>query len=455
MSDTKLFSLHDLKSVATEESVDFAIARIAVLSTAPNSHKINITEEILKRDVPSILGKFVVADYNKYKKDVTTHVPSEFIQGYIPSDQEVNFVRDENGYLVAYVDAVISKIYATEVYNLFVEDNFRNASVEMMTEGDKEREDGTIDIDKLTIFGITILGKNVKGSCPSANIEIIQFSEKDAKDYYTKEKALKLAEDLKAFAQSLDNKDNNNTKETEMADIKELSEDVENKDVVMEENKDADNSDVKEDESKDKEMAEPTTEEMSEDDKVDDEAKDVDKVEDEKTDETDMSCGGKEEMSCTEEMGCGEEKEFSLEQFASEELIKSFEDEVIGEFVKMSADDVIKKFVEILNENKELKEFQTKAFEAEKIEKVNAILAEVKDDLDPKQFEELAEESKEVELSDITAFANKVKAFAYEASKNKAEEPKEDNGVMLMASADDNVTVDDGDVFARLSKKYK
>ena len=45
-------------------------------------------------------------------------------------------------------------------------------------------------------------------------------------------------------------------------------------------------------------------------------------------------------------------------------------------------------------------------------------------------------------------------AFAYEYSKTRTDEAKDDDGVMFMASTED-VSVNSGDVFERLSKKYK
>ena len=43
-------SLSDIQYYQNDDSVEFAIARLAVLSTKRNSHKINITTDILKRD---------------------------------------------------------------------------------------------------------------------------------------------------------------------------------------------------------------------------------------------------------------------------------------------------------------------------------------------------------------------------------------------------------------------
>ena len=71
MNNKYYFSIDDIQEVATEDSIEFAIAKIAVLSTKQNSHKVNITEEILRRDGKSVLGKWVIADYDGV--DTTTH----------------------------------------------------------------------------------------------------------------------------------------------------------------------------------------------------------------------------------------------------------------------------------------------------------------------------------------------------------------------------------------------
>ena len=213
MENKYYFSVSDIQTVATEDSVEFAIAKIAVLSTKPNSHKVNITEEILRRDGLSILGKWVVADFDG--TDTTTHTNNEKIVGIIPNDQTPEFVKNEDGSVTMFVEAVISKIYATEVYELFRTHNFRNVSVEMGTADDTEREDGSIDIAGLCIYGVTILGLSVGGSCPDANMSIIRFSSDDASKYYhntkhfsLRELAEKRNEDLKVTSHPIDKSKN-------------------------------------------------------------------------------------------------------------------------------------------------------------------------------------------------------------------------------------------------------
>ena len=184
------FSIDDIQEVATEDSVEFAIARIAVLSTKQNSHKVNITKEILERDGKSVLGKWVIADFDG--TDVTTHTNNTHIIGIVPTDSNIEFVDNADGTTTMFVDAIISKLYATEIYNLFRTHNFRNVSVEMATSNDREREDGFVDIDGLNIYSICVLGISVGGSCPDANMSIIRFSEKNAEEYYQNTKSFSL-----------------------------------------------------------------------------------------------------------------------------------------------------------------------------------------------------------------------------------------------------------------------
>ena len=64
MENKYTFSVNDIQDVTTDDSAEFAIARIAVLSTKRNSHKVNITKDILMKDGASVLGKWVIADFD-------------------------------------------------------------------------------------------------------------------------------------------------------------------------------------------------------------------------------------------------------------------------------------------------------------------------------------------------------------------------------------------------------
>lgn len=546
------FSIDDIQSVATEESVEFAIAKIAVLSTKPNSHKINITKEILERDGKSILGKWVVADFNG--TDTTTHTSQEKIVGIIPSDQELEFVENEDGSVTMFAEAVISKIYATEVYNLFKSHNFRNVSVEMGTADDEELDDGSIDISGLCIYGVTILGLSVGGSCPDANMSIVRFSRNDADEYYhnimkkfdesqshpidkskeavdmgswdgdkakddlLKEKNFKtlvksvclLLEDgwedkekgaLKYPVMNLKNgkwvynaqglssaraygeqhdpsvadkaisiqkklglyKDNDSDKEEKME--KDMNKDFSNsedkeKDVVMSDNKDE--KDMACGDDKEKEMACDNKEmaSESEDEKLKEEKKEEDDIKDEEKKMSDDSEDEKLKEEKEEEDDIkDEEKKFSLDAYVDEGAMLSMleneteENKALAEQVtkEFSANDIVSKILELAKENAELKAEKELANVEKAEKKFSAIMASVKEDLDEKTFAELSEEGKGLSFEELGGFENKVKAFAYEATKKNKEVNNEED-VMKFASSNNENIENDSDVFNRISK---
>ena len=551
------FSIDDIQEVATEDSVEFAIARIAVLSTKENSHRVNITKEILERDGKSVLGKWVIADFDG--TDVTTHTQNTHIIGIVPTDANIDFVENPDGSVTMFVDAIISKLYATEIYNLFKKHNFRNVSVEMATANDIEREDGSIDIDGLNIYSLCVLGISVGGSCPDANMSITKFSEKSAEEYYQNTKSFSLKqlaeqrnEKLKVTSHPIDKskesvdmgswngdkakddllkeknfktlaksvcllledgwedkekgalkypvmnlkdgkwvynaqglssaraygeqhdpsiadkaisiqkklglyKDNDSDKEEDME--KDMNKDFSNsedkeKDVIM--------SDKKEKEEKDmacgddKKMSDNSEDEKLKEEK--DEEKDIEK--EEKKMSNDSEDEKLKEEKDEEDDIKDEEKKFSLDAYVDESAMLSMleneteENKALAEKVskEFSANDIISKILELSKENAELKA-EKKLADIEKAEKkFSAIMASVKEDLDEKTFAELSEEGKGLSFEELGGFENKVKAFAYEATKRNKDKVEEDAEVMKFASSDTDNIETDNDVFNRISK---
>lgn len=551
--DNKIyFSVDDIQEVATEDSVEFAIARIAVLSTKENSHKINITKEILERDGKSVLGKWVIADFDG--TDVTTHTHNTHIIGIVPTDSNIEFVDNSDGTTTMFVDAIISKLYATEIYNLFRTHNFRNVSVEMATANDQEREDGYTDIDGLNIYSICVLGISVGGSCPDANMSITRFSEKSAEEYYQNTKSYSLKqlaeqrnEKLKVTSHPIDKskeavdmgswngdkakddllkeknyktlaksvcllledgwedkekgalkypvmnlkngkwvynaqglssaraygeqhdpsvadkaisiqkklglyKDDDSNKEENMEN-KELnfsSDSEKDKDVIME----------KDDSEKDMACGNKDMAETSEDDKLKEEKKEEDNIKDEEKKMAEESEDDKLKEEKEEEDDIkDEEKKFSLNAYVDESAMltmlenetdemKDLAEKVTKEF---SAEEIVSKFIEMAKENAELKADKEKNDKEKTDKKFASIMASVKEDLDEESYSKLAEEGKQLSLDQLGAFENKVKAFAYEATK-KNNKNEEDNSEIMKFGSSNNENEVETDVFARISK---
>ena len=238
---------------------------------------------------------------------------------------------------------------------------------------------------------------------------------------------------------------NKENKEDNMEEEKKLSEseskDTE-KDIVMEEPKEEETKEMAQEDNKEeqpKEMGcDGETKEMSDEDSKDD---DKDDEQEDKEDDDDK------------------EKKFSLDAYVDQvamlamlenetEENKKLADEVMKQ---MSANEIVEKFIQMAKENAELKIEKEKSDKEKRDKKFSAIMASVKEDLDAKLFSELSEEGKDLTLEQLGAFENKVKAFAYEATKNN--QRKEDDGIMRFAGVDNSLNNQDSqDVFDRLSK---
>lgn len=197
MDELFKMSLSDIPRFVNDDNPELAIAKCLFLSTRPNSHGLVIGEKVLTEYAPTILGKFLIGNLNLWENDVTTHLQDPDIFGYFPTEQKIEFVRANDGYLDAYANAVVSKIYATKVYDLFTKDNFRNVSVEM-TVGYENEEDKIVS--RFSISGLTILGVSVNPSVPQAHMEVIRFSADEAEKYYQQNSMLGKMEKLASVA---------------------------------------------------------------------------------------------------------------------------------------------------------------------------------------------------------------------------------------------------------------
>lgn len=158
----------------------FTVFKCCFLSTKPNSHELEISADVLKECADTILGNFLVAKLEF--GDATMHKDSEVIYGYFPNEQEIEFVEDNN-ILKAYAYAVVSKRYSKEFNGIFEFDNIRNSSVEMTVTTAEDDDNKVLSFD---LYGLTVLGKTVNGSCPDADIKMVRFSADEAEAYFAK-----------------------------------------------------------------------------------------------------------------------------------------------------------------------------------------------------------------------------------------------------------------------------
>ena len=323
-------SLEDYPRFVNDNDPELAIARALFLSTRPNSHGFYLSEEVLQKYAPTILGKFLIGNLNIFENDVMSHEKKPDIFGYIPTTQQVEFVRADDGYLDAYVNIVVSKIYATEVYSLFLDDNFRNVSVEMRVMYSDEQ---TKEVSEFNIAGLTVLGKMVNPSVPKAHMEMVRFSADNAESYYnTQMKCSSKETEVLRKLNAIYNKSNVvNNKEIQVEDkMAKLEE--EKKDVVMEQPteeapkeeekklaEDAEKKDEEKEEPKDEKASDDSESEKKDDDKQEDEKASDDSDEDKKEDEDKLA--EEKDAHCAElEAKCAEleEKLSILEKFKAD-----------------------------------------------------------------------------------------------------------------------------------------
>ena len=187
MKDMK-FSVQEVD--LTDEDPDFADAELWFLSDGNNAQNSPISTEVLKRDASTFIGKPIVAKYDKWTQDVTSHVPDEVIVGWIPADSTIDF-KEKDGKTFAVAHGIISKLYATDVYEMFKNHNYRSVSVEFSASQPDMNVYGEGEIVAIMGHGITILGETVAPCCKDANIQIKKFSLEEANDYYNSRNPLK------------------------------------------------------------------------------------------------------------------------------------------------------------------------------------------------------------------------------------------------------------------------
>lgn len=172
------FSISNVEMFEAEnyDKDEFGIVHLDFLGTNPNSHQLEISEEVLKKYANTILGKWIVADMTKII-DCGSHSPLEKIVGYIPETQDIKFTRNSDGYLRANCVGIISKIYAQDFCEVFMNTNTkRSVSVEMLTAGEEFNQNKLV---ALNIVGVTVLGLKIKPSSPGSEINFTRFSEKE------------------------------------------------------------------------------------------------------------------------------------------------------------------------------------------------------------------------------------------------------------------------------------
>lgn len=446
-----------------------AIAKICVLSTAPNSHGLIISEEVLRRDIGSIRGNFLVADMRN--GEATTHTPNETPVGYFIPNEPIEFEEIETpmGKIVkAWAYAVLSKKYAKSAYEMFVHDNHRATSVEMALEVDKDNEH---IVTRLNAYGSTILGHGVAPSDKNAEVSLVRFAE-EANQLFVRKRNVEMAEYVKHPINTSKEKVYDGEWDGEKA----------KKDLVKEEEYETLAPKVclrLEDGWKEREVTKLGYPVMGIHDgewvyfrkglasalayaKQEDDKEIVDKVEAlyKKLDldegkEGDEKMAEKEEKKLEEKVEAKEEKEEKPEaekEEMAEEKHEPEKEDFEAKCAKLTAEIEERDHI-IMDKDEELKElrkFKEDTLGARRDEAVKAVMASVKGYLDDSKYKELLDEGMACKFEDIDAWSNKVKAMSFDCS-HLAQKPK---STILSFSAPLSFEYKGETAMERLKKQY-
>lgn len=180
MRDKLSFEVQKFSIMDDISDEQFAFVEVYVCHDGNNAHNMPISFEALDRAKDTLKNKFLVAGYNG--RDFKGHEKDEIIVGFFPESSKMWF-EEVNGkkYLVA--EAIMSKIYAKWAYDIFVQSNKKDVSMEI-TILDTEEHDNVTDIKEFVFNGVTILGNSHIPACEGANASIIKFSKENALRVY-------------------------------------------------------------------------------------------------------------------------------------------------------------------------------------------------------------------------------------------------------------------------------
>lgn len=396
--DTVKYSIDDWKNYENDEDISIAIGKVTFLSDKPNSHRHIYSIDIIKKYANSYLGKFIVAEYDKYTNDTTTHTNSQQIVGYIPTNQEVQYEKRQDGYWYASLDVAISKIYAPKVYELFKDNNYRAISVEQLVGFTKETEDYKDgEADKIVAgfegIGITILGQRFEPSISGANLQLTRMSADEIKNIETEyAKHSNINESIKNIMTKLEHIENKLDKEDKMSKLE--------KEKM---------SEINEKETKEEETVVENSEISKEDDNTNNTETKEEKetVEGKEVVEVENSCDENEKMDCIDK---NEMAELTNKLADAEAKISTYEQELV-----------------------ELRKFKSDIQMAKKEAIMNDTLSKAKEFLDKEKYDEFVNSGNACSYENINSWKNEVLATISDKALSKMSElaTKED-GILDM-----------------------
>ncbi len=159
---------YDLQEISDTEIMKI---RMWIVSEGDNRHGKPISWEAIVAARPTLIGKPVVALYDKYIKDFMGHEVLEVPIGVVLSDDDISFDTDEDGKRWLVADGYLWYRYAKNATDVMSRDKIKNLSMEILVTESGEND----SIESFVFTGITLISSTP--AIPNARAEVIKFSE--------------------------------------------------------------------------------------------------------------------------------------------------------------------------------------------------------------------------------------------------------------------------------------
>lgn len=180
MNDKKLVSFSVAQETMTPEEIEnvqFSRVHFRIYSAdRVNAHNYTCSLKTLKKYADTIAGKPILAWYNKFANggsgDFAGHEDNIFAKeypvGFFPNDVKVTYEKDDDGTIYLCADGYIWNLYYHEIIEVFENyDGIKGVSCEMLVIESEMIEDTDIEnILQYSFTGVTLIGEYDAAGCP-------------------------------------------------------------------------------------------------------------------------------------------------------------------------------------------------------------------------------------------------------------------------------------------------
>jgi hypothetical protein len=114
------FAVENIALIDEKNESQFATISIDAFASGDNKHNLVVSEETLRKTAPSIYNKPLVWVYDERFDDIGSHDPYEIPCGFVPSNQEIQFKKLDDGRTMINVVGKIWKRYSGKPYRKYI-----------------------------------------------------------------------------------------------------------------------------------------------------------------------------------------------------------------------------------------------------------------------------------------------------------------------------------------------